>query len=247
MTDPALLTGVRLLSLDAGNTVIFLDHARLARIATDGGFAVEGDALVRSEGRAKRRADPGAARGLLEVAWASSGQPGARTWGMMIATILEEAGAPPEILGSIVEAVWRQHCVRNLWSIVADGLEEALDAFRACGGKVAVVSNSEGMLERLFGELGLAPHVDLLVDSAVVGFEKPDPRIFQVAMERLGVGASEALHLGDMFATDILGARACGMRAALVDPYAHWEGAHAGVPRVEGATEVAWALARGSV
>ena len=50
---------------------------------------------------------------------------------------------------------------------------------------------------------------------------------------------SRGLHLGDTFATDVLGAQAAGMRTALIDPYAHYEGMYPEVPRVPGVVEVA--------
>jgi putative hydrolase of the HAD superfamily len=118
----------------------------------------------------------------------------------------------------------------------------ALDGARARGVKVAVISNSEGKLDGLFVDLGLRGHFDLVVDSALVGVEKPDPRIFAVALETLGVPADRALHLGDLYATDIVGARAAGLRCALVDPFEHYAGRHPGVPRVPGVVEVARAM-----
>ena len=56
---------------------------------------------------------------------------------------------------------------------------------------------------------------------------------------------ARALHLGDNFATDILGARTAGIRMALVDPFGHHAGRHLEVPRVTGAREVADAIAHG--
>ena len=118
----------------------------------------------------------------------------------------------------------------------------ALDDIRARGVKVAIISNSEGMLERLFTDLDVLRHFDLVVDSGKVGVEKPDPRIFRVALDRFGVSPEHALHLGDMFSTDILGARAAGIRHALIDPYRHYAGRHLDVPRVPGVVEVARAI-----
>ena len=54
--------------------------------------------------------------------------------------------------------------------------------------------------------------------------------------------APRALHLGDVFATDILGARAAGLRHALIDPHGHYAGRHLDVPRVPGVVEVACAI-----
>ena len=87
-----------------------------------------------------------------------------------------------------------------------------------------------------------ARHFDLGVDSGKGGIEKPDPRIFRIALDNFAVKPERALHLGDVFATDVLGARAAGVRHALIDPYKHYAGRHAEVPRVPGVVAVARAI-----
>jgi beta-phosphoglucomutase-like phosphatase (HAD superfamily) len=77
------------------------------------------------------------------------------------------------------------------------------------------------------------------VDSGKVGVEKPDPRIFRIACEQTGTTEARGLHLGDTFATDVLGAQAAGMRTALIDPHGHYEGLYPEVPRVVEWLEVA--------
>ncbi len=115
---------------------------------------------------------------------------------------------------------------------------------RAAGIKIAIVSNSEGMLDQLFEKLGILQCFDTVVDSAKVGCEKPDARIFQVACERTGTTPAHALHLGDTMATDGDGARNAKIRFALVDPFHHYEGLYPDVPRVDGVVETARALLR---
>jgi FMN phosphatase YigB (HAD superfamily) len=61
-------------------------------------------------------------------------------------------------------------------------------------------------------------------------------------MDRFSVAPSHTIHLGDVYATDILGARAAGIRFALIDPFRHYEGLHLDVPRVPGAALVARAI-----
>src|SRR5262249_14602524 len=156
--------------------------------------------------------------------------------------IVHLAGVPEARVASILERAWKEHVDLNYWSLVPQGLGPALDAIRARGIKVVVVSNSEGMLEELFDRLGILASFDRVVDSAKVGVEKPDPRIFTQALAPYGIAPGAALHLGDTFATDIAGGRAAGVRVALIDPFAHYEGRHLDVPRVAGAVEVAKAI-----
>ena len=236
----SLVRGVKLLFLDAGNTVIFLDHARLARWATAHGVPVDAQTLLRTEGEAKLLQEQHA---MLDVAWDGDGRPGAKGWGRMVGTMLLRAGVPEGTVQAWVPGLWEEHVRLNFWSLVPEGLGAALDAARARGVKVAIVSNSEGMLQELFERLGIAPHIDLLLDSGKLGVEKPDPRIFQMALDAFGVRGDEALHLGDSIATDVLGARAAGLRVALVDPYHHTDGRAVDVPRVSGVVEVARAMA----
>ena len=234
----SLFDDVDLLSLDAGNTVIFLDHARLAQIAVDAGFPVSRDRLIVTEGEAKRLlGHPSSA--MRDPAWKDRSLPGAAGWGRTVATMLALAGVPDVALADVVSRAWVRHVEHNLWSLVPEGFEAAMANVRAAGVKIAIVSNSEGMLDRLFRELGIFYCFDAIVDSGKVGVEKPDPRIFRIACEQTGTTEARGLHLGDTFATDVLGAQAAGMRTALIDPYAHYEGLYPEVPRVLGVVEAA--------
>jgi HAD superfamily hydrolase (TIGR01509 family) len=235
--DVLSLDDVDLLSLDAGNTVIFLDHARLARLT-----GTSEKTLIDSEGHAKR-----ALSGLepvVDVNGSFAEAPGARGWGRMLATLLAHAGISRDALPAMLDRLWASHVEHNLYSVVPAGFHGAMDRVRRAGIKVAIVSNSEGMLESLFAKLGILECFDTVVDSARVGIEKPDARIFTIACERTGTNASRALHLGDTYATDVVGARNAGMRTALIDPFHHYDGLYADVPRVAGVVEVSEALLR---
>jgi putative hydrolase of the HAD superfamily len=238
--DPAVFRDIDLLCLDAGNTVVFLDHARLARLCVREDFPTTDQALLRAEGEAKHVLEEG---GLRDIAWSHAHVPCARGWATTVGTILYLAGLTLERIPRTLDALWPDHCSRNFWSLVPDGLAESLGRVRAHGVHVAVVSNSEGMLESLFDELGILRAIDLVVDSGVVGIEKPDARIFRIALDYFGVPPARALHLGDNFVTDVVGARAAGVRVALVDPFGHLDGRHGDVPRVASAPDVARAIA----
>jgi putative hydrolase of the HAD superfamily len=101
------------------------------------------------------------------------------------------------------------------------GVPEApavLASLRARGLRLGVVSNSNGTVARLLEALELRGSLDAVVDSGVVGVEKPDPRIFLHAAAALGVEPDEAVHVGDLYSVDVVGARAAGCRAILLDP-----------------------------
>jgi putative hydrolase of the HAD superfamily len=65
--------------------------------------------------------------------------------------------------------------------------------------------------------LGLTDIVEVVVSSADVGLRKPDPRIFEMACERLGVQAGRSAHVGDHVYADVLGARTAGLAPVLID------------------------------
>ena len=93
------------------------------------------------------------------------------------------------------------------------GAVEAVDELAVRGLRLAVVSNWDVALPDHLERLGLGRRFDAIVTSAEAGAPKPDPRIFELALERLGVTPERALHVGDAEA-DELGAHAAGMRFA---------------------------------
>jgi HAD superfamily hydrolase (TIGR01509 family) len=235
-----LVSGVDVLCLDAGNTVIFLDHARLATALRErANLEVTADVVRTREGEAKRLVEKNA---LYDCDWKYRDRPGGIGWGRMVGTIARHCGLLPKGVPDFLAAAWELHVEKNFWCLVPDGLGVALDEMRKTGAKTVIVSNSEGMLEKLFRELGILGHFDAVVDSGIVGVEKPDPRIFDIALERTGGTKERALHLGDVYAGDIVGARAAGIRCALIDPFEVYEGLHRNVARVPGAPEVARAI-----
>lgn len=77
--------------------------------------------------------------------------------------------------------------------------------------RLGIVSNFYGNLAEVCADLGIRPFFDCLVDSSLVGAMKPDPRIFQAALDRLDVKPRETLFVGDNVSRDLKGAQALGM------------------------------------
>ena len=101
------------------------------------------------------------------------------------------------------------------WELFAD-VAPTLSGLQARGLQLAVVSNFDGRLTRVCDGLGIRRLFAAIVMSGRAGCAKPDPRIFAVALERLGVAASQAIHVGDSEAEDLEGARAAGVSAILI-------------------------------
>jgi putative hydrolase of the HAD superfamily len=92
-----------------------------------------------------------------------------------------------------------------------------LRRLREWGKALAVVSNWDPALPTLLTELGLAEFFAFILPSAEVGVEKPDGRIFSLALQRLGLKPQEVVHIGDQYEADVVGARAVGITPILLD------------------------------
>jgi putative hydrolase of the HAD superfamily len=206
----------RAVLFDAGFTLTFHDGARIAAYAALAGIRADAAALERAEGalRAELRETEG-------VTLRTHDDGGYRWHQHLYRRLLALAETPgdPERLDSAAGVILRQHRASNAWRRIGPGVREAVGRLRAAGLVLAVVSNSEGTIEQMLVEIDLRAAFDAVVDSAVVGVTKPDPRIFQIALDRLGVSPADAIMVGDSPSADIAGAEAAGLRAALIDPH----------------------------
>jgi len=129
----------------------------------------------------------------------------------------------PDVADALFE-VFDGH--RHLWSHVIDDAVASLRELAATGVGLAIVSNSDGTLEgRLAAaelcQVGAGAGVDVAIvcDSGACGCAKPDPAIFHLALDALGVAAGRAVHVGDMVAADVAGAHAAGVAPVHIDPF----------------------------
>ncbi|CAN5199414.1 YjjG family noncanonical pyrimidine nucleotidase [soil metagenome] len=106
--------------------------------------------------------------------------------------------------------------VTTHWHIFPDA-PEALTGLKERGLIVGAVSNWVWNLPELLHSLELVPHFDFIAASARVGFEKPDRRIFEWALEQAGVDPGSVIHVGDHVDADVEGARNVGIDGVLID------------------------------
>jgi putative hydrolase of the HAD superfamily len=113
-----------------------------------------------------------------------------------------------------------------LWRFPNPGAASVLRALVDRGVPVGVVSNASGQIEAALARAGLCQVGDgpgaavvCVVDSHVVGFSKPDPRIFEGALGCLGVAPERVVYVGDSARYDVRGALAAGLTPVQLDPY----------------------------
>lgn len=221
--------------LDVGNTLVSMDYRWIRDELEAQGVRTELERLERAEA---------AARPAVSTAIASdASSEGAMVFALYLKTIIENLIGQSDEVESIVShlvPVFRGPGRERLWSHVLPGVPEALEMLRGLGLNLAVVSNSDGSVERVLTVQGLRPYLDAVFDSHLVGFEKPDPRFFQHALEQTGSRPETTLHVGDLYSADVEGGRAAGVYTALVDPYGDWEGANC--PRFENLKRLAEAF-----
>ncbi|HNR60373.1 MAG TPA: phosphoglycolate phosphatase [Thauera sp.] len=121
--------------------------------------------------------------------------------------------------------VFRRHyaVVNGARTRIYPGITDTLDAMRALGLKLAVVTNkAEAFSLPLLERMGIAHHFDTVISGDTLDVKKPDPAVVRLACERLGVATADALMIGDS-ANDALAAQAAGMPVLLVT-YGYSEG-----------------------
>jgi HAD superfamily hydrolase (TIGR01509 family) len=197
---------LRAVLFDAGNTLLFLDYDRMA--------AAVGDALGLALTAAELAAAAPEAARTMERARLSDRE---RAIAYLEALFLA-AGIPEGRLAEVHELLVRMHAEHHLWSGIAGDAHDALARLRRAGLKLGVVSNSDGRVEEALEAAGLLVYFDVVVDSGVAGVEKPDPAIFLAALDALDVRPAEALHVGDLYEVDVIGANAAGIPAVLLVP-----------------------------
>lgn len=147
-------------------------------------------------------------------------------WTEYLLSYAAELAVPDEVMEEAVEHLRNEYVTGWLWSHEIAGSREGLRRLVDTGVQVGVVSNSDGTIEERLRSQGILQvgqgegvEVVCLVDSGTVGVEKPDPRIFDFALEVLGIGAGEVWYVGDTPGFDITGALRAGLTPILMDPF----------------------------
>ena len=108
--------------------------------------------------------------------------------------------------------------------VPTEGAVEVLDELRAAGLRLGLISNCSSEVGDLWDDSPFAGRFDAVVLSADVGMKKPDPRIFRLTLDRLGVEPADAIFVGDGESGELPGAEAVGIRAIQLGDRDGWGG-----------------------
>jgi len=133
--------------------------------------------------------------------------------------ILTEAGVkvPKELPLKIMQIVVQQF--KGITFALFDDVLSTLKTLKEQRLILGLLTNLAKDMNSICRKLGLGPYLDFVVTSGEVGADKPKPPIFLAALQQAGVNASEAVHVGDQYKLDVIGARGVGITPVLIDRY----------------------------
>jgi putative hydrolase of the HAD superfamily len=193
--------------LDAGGVLLDLDYGYLRRLIEARRIEVSEQELALHESEARRE---------IHRQVASGGRV-SDAWRDYFHIILARTGVHADEQPEIVDSLWEAHQRVGLWTVAIPGAPEVVAELKRRGYRIGVVSNAEGRVEQDLYAAGFEGLLETVIDSHVVGVEKPDPEIFRLALEKLGAEAETTVYVGDLPAVDVEGARAAGVAPILLD------------------------------
>lgn len=206
---------------DAGETLLAphpSHHELFARVLDERGYSIGPEAVEQTF------ADMGptfvAVMDQIAVkSWSISREASLEFWGRIYGAALERLEVP-DPSGEVFDALYERYTRYDSYRLFPECIP-TLKAVRDAGLVVGLISNFEEWLEGMLIEMEIAHLFDFMVISGKEGIEKPDPAIFQLALERSGIAAQTALYVGDHPRLDFEAARAVGMEAVLIDRKGH--------------------------
>ncbi|MDO8885901.1 HAD family hydrolase [Candidatus Oleimmundimicrobium sp.] len=115
----------------------------------------------------------------------------------------------------IAQAIYDEFGKTKRWKLYPDVIT-TFEKLKSKGIKLGIISNWDGRLPELCLELGLSKYMEFIISSALVGRVKPQPEIFKLGLEKVGIEPANVVHVGDHYYADILGARNAGITPVLI-------------------------------
>jgi putative hydrolase of the HAD superfamily len=208
------MSPIRAVFFDVGGTLAYPHpsfHEVIARVLGEHGVIVTGAQVRAVEPRVWEAVEAYQRQGGY---FTRSDDESRQFWYWIYETFLELLGVPDP--RDLPQRLYGEFVKHETYRLYPDSLP-ALRALQARGVALGVISNWEEWLEQLLLHLDIRAYFASTTISGTTGIEKPDPRIFALALDSLGVAPGEAAHVGDSVRHDCAGARAAGLVPVLVD------------------------------
>jgi FMN phosphatase YigB (HAD superfamily) len=222
--------------LDAGGVFVLPDPERILGAFTRAECSVPRKVLADAHYRAAARFGTHLD---VEANWTEA-------WLDYLQTYVDECGVPQDRRDEAHRHLDSEFADAALWVEPVPGSREGLQALADTGVRLGIVSNADGMMGPRLAQLelcqvgpGIGVDIECVVDSGNVGVMKPDPRIFEAALDLLGLDADQVWYVGDMPAIDVVGARRAGIRPFLMDPLGlHLDASYERIPSLAALAEL---------
>jgi putative hydrolase of the HAD superfamily len=203
--------------LDAGETLfqVTSPSARFGEVLAEVGYSLQAEHMPSLLEAARREAmlpdhlEPG-------PDYAVSAERARARRERLVAAILRRVGVREADFERCRAAIWESFVGPRFFGLYPE-VPSVLAHLTAAGYRLGIISNWEPRLELLCRSHGLADYFDFVLASEAVGYAKPGPRIFRRALELAGVEPARAVHVGDSYEDDVLGANRLGIDAVLLD------------------------------
>jgi len=189
---------------DMGQTIVHPDYPFLLQLATDFGVETTLDEVAKGMALAREKF----MRGDREDNWKE-----------FFTFWLSYVGANPSDFPPMLKRIHERHQREHLWNWVEPTASQAFTELKSDGLRLAVVSNADGTVAAMLRKFKLDSFFECVVDSHIVGVEKPAPEIFMIALRQLELLPEHCVYVGDNYDKDVVGARNAGLQPVLIDPY----------------------------
>jgi putative hydrolase of the HAD superfamily len=207
--------------LDVGGIFHLPSHEHVLGACTRAGFEADVERLDRAH-----------FRGTTAFTTDYEGElPWSEMWDGYLSEYASELQVPDDLRADVLDHLHAEFAAAAMWSrVIPDSIDD-LRFLAATGVRLGVISNADGSVAMRLREqevlqvgAGMGVKVECVIDSGEVGVLKPDPRIFRIGLDALGLSPEQVWYVGDMPGIDVVGARAAGIHPLVIDPYGFHQG-----------------------
>ncbi len=211
-----IMTDTTTIIFDVGSTIVNIDYDQIIGAAAESGVKLNMKDLRLAEHSGKLLID--------EQTVPIKKNTDKSKWDNYLKEIFLTAGYPSEKINSFLTEVKRLDSIGfGIWSKKNSEADDILGVLKNRGYNLGIISNADGRIAGLLDFLDLACYFNAVIDSHIVGVEKPDPLIFKIMLEKLDCPPEKAVYIGDLYSVDVLGARSAGIIPILIDPFDQYD------------------------